>query len=83
MKQFELQCYNSFKPEPTIKWSRKKGDIMPEANRIQYQYDKSVMMVSAAQMSDSGEYQCIATNEAGTKTITIKVAVYGKKYDDC
>lgn len=58
----------------------KIGGEMPESSRIQFQYSKSVMMISRARLTDSGKYQCNAKNDAGQSSITVEVNVYGKHF---
>ncbi len=36
------------------------------------------LMITSAQPEDSGNYSCIATNMAGSKTASIKIMVSGK-----
>ncbi|XP_066910837.1 roundabout homolog 1-like isoform X2 [Clytia hemisphaerica] len=76
-KTLQLQCFNKFKPEPDRTWMKREGD-MPESSRIGYQYDKSVMIINGAKISDSGEYVCTGENEAGKQSIIVKVIVYEK-----
>lgn len=75
----QIQCSNDFKPEPERSWM-KVGDEMPDSRRIQFQYSKSVMMISRARLADSGEYQCTAKNDAGQSSITVTAIVYGKYF---
>ena len=60
-KLIQLQCFNTFKPEPERVWSKTTGE-MPGSNRIKLQYSKSVLMISGAKHSDSGKYLCSAGN---------------------
>jgi len=76
-KSLQLQCFNSFKPEPTLNWTKLDGE-MPEASRINFQYSKSVLMINGAKLSDSGQYKCHAKNEAGEADLILKLIIYGK-----
>ena len=81
-KSLQMQCFNVFKPEPERIWTKLAGQ-MPEESRIQFQYSKSVMMISGAKLSDSGNYNCKAKNDAGESSIVIKAIIYGNKCFCC
>lgn len=73
-----LQCTNKFKPEPLRTWS-KIGGSMPRENRLQYQLDKTGLLITDVQLSDAGEYMCEASNAAGKTSLTYELVVYGEK----
>lgn len=76
-KPATMQCRNGFQPEPTRTWSKSSGD-MPPASRIQYQPAKKILLITNTQLSDGGEYKCLAKNEAGESSLNYQLVVYGK-----
>ena len=76
-KSLQLQCYNSFEPRPMLSWTKIDGN-MPEASRVGYQISQSVLTINGAKLSDAGQYQCHAKNDAGEDVLTMKLIIYGK-----
>ena len=53
-------------PEPTVAWQHNGKDITP-SDRIHI-HDNGDLVINMATLQDAGEYVCIASNIAGTKS---------------
>eukprot|EP00112_Aurelia_sp_Birch-Aquarium-sp1_P014710 Seg319.10 transcript_id=Seg319.10/GoldUCD/mRNA.D3Y31 product=Peroxidasin protein_id=Seg319.10/GoldUCD/D3Y31 len=74
-QNFELRCTAAGIPRPRITWQRVRGSLPSSAKILQ----GGVVSFKGARTSDSGLYQCVAKNSAGTslQTMTLYVrAVY-------
>ncbi|KAL2089466.1 hypothetical protein ACEWY4_014154 [Coilia grayii] len=70
-----LECVVSGVPVPRITW-RKHGAILANNNpRYTFGEDGS-LHISAAQVTDTGRYLCMATNQAGTQRRRVDLQVY-------
>uniref|UniRef100_A0A665VTB7 Hemicentin-1 n=1 Tax=Echeneis naucrates TaxID=173247 RepID=A0A665VTB7_ECHNA len=70
-----LECIVSGVPPPRITW-RKLGAILAGNNpRYTFTEDGS-LHIQSAQVTDTGRYLCMATNEAGTQRKRIDLQVY-------
>ncbi|XP_046397013.1 hemicentin-1-like isoform X2 [Ischnura elegans] len=71
-----LVCPVTGNPVPDIKWFKDSEEIDEEyANVFQMSQDKRRLIIMQAKVENTGEYTCVATNEAGTKKINYKVSV--------
>ncbi|XP_071453239.1 hemicentin-2-like [Hetaerina americana] len=67
-------------PMPHIKWFKDSEEIDEEyANVFQMSQDKRRLVIMQAKVENTGEYTCVATNEAGTKKINYKVTVFDEQ----
>lgn len=69
-------------PSPNVSWQKDGFPVDTLSSRrveVTNQANLSVVLIRKAQMSDAGEYCCVASNLAGTqKSASIKLIVYGK-----
>uniref|UniRef100_A0A8C1GCZ4 Hemicentin-1 n=1 Tax=Cyprinus carpio TaxID=7962 RepID=A0A8C1GCZ4_CYPCA len=70
-----LECVVNGVPVPSITW-RKHGSVLAGNNpRYRFGEDGSLHILSA-QVTDTGRYLCIATNQAGTERKRVDLQVY-------
>ncbi|KAL1022832.1 hypothetical protein UPYG_G00032950 [Umbra pygmaea] len=70
-----LECVVSGIPVPRVSW-RKHGDILSGTNtRYRFMEDGS-LRIHSAQVTDTGRYLCMATNQAGTQRRRVDLQVY-------
>ncbi|XP_051581270.1 hemicentin-1-like isoform X1 [Myxocyprinus asiaticus] len=70
-----LECIVNGVPAPRISW-RKHGSILARNNpRYRFGEDGSLHILSA-QVTDTGRYLCMATNQAGTERKRVDLQVY-------
>ncbi|XP_044528060.1 hemicentin-1 [Gracilinanus agilis] len=67
----ELDCQVMGSPPPTIMWL-KDGQPIEEEDGFKILLNGRKLVITQAQVSDTGRYQCVATNTAGT---------HGKEFD--
>uniref|UniRef100_A0A671TAB3 Neural cell adhesion molecule L1 n=1 Tax=Sinocyclocheilus anshuiensis TaxID=1608454 RepID=A0A671TAB3_9TELE len=77
-QNLELECIVQGLPSPKIQWIRKDG-VLSESRTSKDSYDR-VMRFKNISESDSGEYQCTATNLQGMITHTYSVTVEAAPY---
>ncbi|PAV85388.1 hypothetical protein WR25_09827 [Diploscapter pachys] len=68
-----FDCRVTGEPQPQISW-KKKGDQMPVA-RAYIAKDNQGLRIDRVQMSDEGEYLCVARNPAGSIEATAHLRV--------
>nr|XP_018666843.1 basement membrane-specific heparan sulfate proteoglycan core protein [Ciona intestinalis] len=68
--QAELRCVATGKPSPTIKWSKRNGEL-PEGS---YQTEGTLIIPSLS-ASHVGEFTCTATNVLGSDSKTVTVSI--------
>ena len=66
-------------PEPNFSWF-KNGAALAESSRISFLGDKKKLRITGVEMEDSGEYQCVASNEVNNRVTSdpAKLTVEGK-----
>uniref|UniRef100_A0A9J7XXU1 Neural cell adhesion molecule L1 n=1 Tax=Cyprinus carpio carpio TaxID=630221 RepID=A0A9J7XXU1_CYPCA len=72
-QNLDLECIAQGLPSPKIQWIRKDG-VLSESRTSKDSYDR-VLRFKNISVSDSGEYQCTATNLQGIITHTYSVTV--------
>ncbi|XP_054261356.1 protein sidekick-like [Macrosteles quadrilineatus] len=67
----KLPCEANGEPAPSIQWLHNAIDVMSSTHRDRYmvEEDKS-LVIKKLRMEDTGMYQCVATNEAGSDFVT-------------
>ena len=53
-------------PEPKFSWI-KDGTALAESNRISFLRNKKQLRITGVKKEDSGEYQCVASNEVNNR----------------
>lgn len=69
---------NSGSPRPKIRWFRNGLEIRPEQSDFSVGED-GALVISAASASHSGDFTCVATNEAGSVERKTRLKVNGGK----
>ena len=62
-----LSCNAIGNPEPSITWT-KDGSAIISNSRISLLADKKQLTIKSVDRTDSGEYQCVASNSLGNDT---------------
>ena len=62
-----LSCNVDGNPVPTISWTRDGSPVDTNGNssRISFSDDKKKLTITNVNRTDSGEYQCVASNKLG------------------
>ena len=61
-----LNCNSSGEPEPTISWTMNGSPLDTDGNSsISFTNDNKHLTIENVSRTDSGEYQCVATNSLG------------------
>ncbi|XP_026645393.1 hemicentin-1 [Microtus ochrogaster] len=71
----ELDCQVTGSPPPTIMWL-KGGQLIDERDGFKILLNGRKLVVAQAQVSDTGLYQCVATNIAGDHRKEFEVTVH-------
>ncbi|XP_071373120.1 hemicentin-1, partial [Centroberyx affinis] len=74
-KPVVLECVVSGVPPPRITW-RKHGAILAGNNRRYTFAEDGSLHIHSAQVTDTGRYLCMATNQAGTQRKRVDLQVY-------
>ncbi|XP_040215726.1 hemicentin-1 isoform X1 [Rana temporaria] len=70
-----LECFTNAVPPAVINWY-KNGQMLLESTNYIILDEGQIMKIKNAQVSDTGEYECVATNVAGQDKKTFLVNVY-------
>ena len=62
-----LSCNATGNPAPNISWTR-KGSPLNAGGRISFSDGEMQLTITNVHRTDSGEYQCVATNRVGKDT---------------
>ncbi|XP_073439014.1 hemicentin-1 [Dendrobates tinctorius] len=73
----ELECYVTGAPMPTVRWM-KNGIPLDIGDGMYVQSNGQKLIIQESESTDSGSYECIAKNEAGTsrKLFIVNVHVH-------
>uniref|UniRef100_A0A3Q2CT39 Hemicentin-1 n=1 Tax=Cyprinodon variegatus TaxID=28743 RepID=A0A3Q2CT39_CYPVA len=74
-KPVALECEVSGVPPPRVTW-RKNGEIIAENNPRYTFSEEGSLHIHSAQVTDTGRYLCMATNQAGTQRKRLDLQVY-------
>ncbi|TVK90660.1 Inactive tyrosine-protein kinase transmembrane receptor ROR1 [Bagarius yarrelli] len=68
----ELHCHVSGNPPPTVRWLKNDAPVTPEARRISYKQTQygSRLRIRNLDTTDTGYFQCVATNSYSTVSTT-------------
>jgi len=76
-EEVRFKCFFSGKPAPRISWVRVGGSL--PSGRYAIEAEDTELVIKNIQDSDEGDYQCTATNSAGTSTpIKVRLDVQSK-----
>ncbi|KAI5614770.1 hemicentin-1 isoform X1 [Silurus asotus] len=70
-----LECVVSGVPAPRVTW-RKHGAVLADNNPRYNLAEDGSLRIHSAQLSDTGHYLCMATNQAGTQRKRVDLQVY-------
>ncbi|XP_075038771.1 hemicentin-1 [Mixophyes fleayi] len=71
----ELECYVKGTPLPTVKWL-KNGIPLESNSNLHIQSNGQKLLIPSSESSDSGAYECIVKNEAGTSRKLFNINVH-------
>ncbi|XP_069890339.1 hemicentin-1 [Dipodomys merriami] len=71
----ELDCHVTGSPPPTIMWL-KDGHLIDETDGFKILLNGRKLVITQAQVSDTGLYQCVASNMAGNHRKEFEVTVH-------
>uniref|UniRef100_H0XAK9 Hemicentin 1 n=1 Tax=Otolemur garnettii TaxID=30611 RepID=H0XAK9_OTOGA len=71
----ELDCHVTGSPPPTIMWL-KDGQLIDGRDGVKILLNGRKLIITQAQVSDTGLYQCVATNTAGDHKKEFEVTVH-------
>ncbi|XP_063792751.1 hemicentin-2 [Pseudophryne corroboree] len=75
-EQVWLECNATGFPEPTLMWLKEKVPVSTATAGLQIFEQGRILSLSAAHVSDSGIYTCVAVNSAGEDSRDIELQVY-------
>ncbi|GFR66866.1 neural cell adhesion molecule 1 [Elysia marginata] len=70
-----IECNAQGKPKPRIRWYRHGKRVRRVSRRYQKNTDTGALRIFRAQLSDSGEYKCVAKNRLGQASKTFVLTV--------
>ncbi|XP_039249988.2 palladin-like isoform X1 [Styela clava] len=76
-----LECRLKANPPAQVTWMR-EGDLIEDSPdfRILHRGEISTLVIGSAYPEDSGEFECVATNSAGSSSTACKLQVTGGGY---
>lgn len=69
-----LQCMVSGSPKPELKWL-KNGAAIVQSERFFFADESQLLIIVNVESNDAGHYECVITNELGTKKDMIELRV--------
>ena len=72
---FELSCGATGLPPPLITWERNGRPLIDERVHFDQVAGQSKVMVTRAELEDSGSWTCVATNTAGSDRVAYEVEI--------
>lgn len=73
-----LCCAHAGSPRPHIRWFRNGLEVHPEQSEFSVGED-GALVISSASASHSGDFMCVATNEAGSVERKTRLKVNGEE----
>ena len=76
-----LSCNATGNPKPAISWTRNGSRVDASNNsRISFSENKHQLTITNVNRTDSGEYQCVASNSVGNATSDVALLDVQCKY---
>ena len=76
--QVILNCENSGEPTPTVEWKKDEAFIYVFNADTGYELmEDGSLLISSAEVSQTGSYVCVVTNDAGVDTRDFNLVVNG------
>jgi len=73
-----FDCFVSGEPRPTVRWQRGGEPVaLTTSNKHAVTHDGSVLVIRDVTVGDSGDYECVAENMAGTTRAIARLRVWG------
>lgn len=68
----ELHCLVTGNPPPTVRWLKNDAPVVPESRRVSYRSMPygSRLRIRNLDTTDTGYFQCVATNSQGSVSTT-------------
>lgn len=78
----ELHCHVSGNPPPTVRWLKNDAPVVQEPRRVSYRPTPygSRLRIRNLDTTDTGYFQCVATNTYGTVSTT---GILFVKFGEC
>ncbi|KAG8226080.1 hypothetical protein J437_LFUL006387 [Ladona fulva] len=77
-----ITCPVTGKPDPEIRWFKDSEEIDEDfVNMFQISQDRKRLIIMQAELENSGEYTCVAINDAGTRKINYRVSVFEEQME--
>ena len=74
-----FDCFVSGEPRPRVRWQRGGEPVLlTTSDKHAVTHDGSVLVIRDVTVSDSGDYECVADNMAGTTRAVARLTVWGQ-----
>ncbi|XP_069009305.1 hemicentin-1 [Embiotoca jacksoni] len=74
-KSVTLECESNAVPPPTTSWY-KNGRVVTESANLRFLADGQILEIKGSEVSDTGQYVCMATNVAGQVDKNFHLNIY-------
>jgi len=74
-----FDCFVSGEPRPKVRWQRGGEPVtLTTSSKHAVTHDGSVLVIRDVNVADSGDYECVAENMAGTTRAVARFTVWGQ-----
>ena len=74
-----FDCFVSGEPRPTVRWQRGGEPVtLTTSDKHAVTHDGSVLVIRDVSVHDSGQYECVAENMAGSTRAVAQLTVWGQ-----
>lgn len=74
-----FDCFVSGEPRPTVRWQRGGEPVaLTTSDKHDVTHDGSVLVIRDVTFRDSGDYECVARNMAGSTRAIARLTVWGQ-----
>ena len=74
-----FNCFVAGEPRPTVRWQRGGEPVtLTTSDKHAVTHDGSVLVIRDVTVDDSGDYECVAENMAGTTRAVARLSVWGQ-----